>query len=230
MAKCGVASRRKSEIMISDGLVQVNGKVIQELGYIIDPEKDLIKVKGKIIRIEEKKVYLMLNKPSGYVTSLKDEKNRRVVTDLIKGVEERIYPVGRLDMNTTGLLLLTNDGDLAFKLTHPSSEIFKTYIAEVDGVPSKENQEKFREGLEIDGRLTSKSKIKVIKKTKFGSALEISIYEGRNRQVRKMCSAIGHPVNKLKRVSIGDLELENLELGKWRSLSNDEIKYLKGLF
>lgn len=229
MAKCGVASRRKSETMISDGLVQVNNKVVEQLGYIVDPQNDIVKVNGQVIKMETKKIYIMLNKPQGYVTSLKDEKNRKVVTDLIEGIEERIYPVGRLDMDTTGLLLLTNDGDLAFKLTHPSREIYKTYIAHVEGVPTVENLDRFRRGLEIDGKLTSRSKVKILKQSRVDSILEISIYEGRNRQVRKMCLAIGHPVKNLKRVTVGQIELKSLNIGQWRHLNNKEINYLNSL-
>ena len=216
MALCGVASRRKSEEMIQKGLVKVNGKIITELGTIVDSEKDKILVNDKEIRLEKNKVYIMLNKPIGYVSTLKDEKDRRIVTDLIEGVSERIYPVGRLDADTTGLLLLTNDGDLSF-------------IAIVEGVPNKAELNKLRNGIYIDRRKTANATVKIAKKYDLDSILEIEIHEGRNRQIKKMCEAVGHPVKKLKRVSIGELDLGGLLLGNWRFLSKEEIEYLKSL-
>lgn len=229
MARCGVASRRKSEELIALGLVQVNGKVIIEPGFIVNPEKDKVMVDNKIIRLESDKVYVMLNKPVGYVTTMKDEKNRNIVTDLIEGVNERIYPVGRLDIDTSGLLLLTNDGDLTLKLTHPSNKVVKRYIAVVDGVPNRMELERFRHGINIDGKRTSKAKIKIAKRYELDSILDIEIYEGRNRQVKKMCEAINHPVKKLKRVSIGEIIIGGLEIGSWRYLDQEEIDYLKSL-
>lgn len=229
MAKCGVASRRKSEELISQGLVKVNDKVTRELGTKIDPSKDIVKVEDKRIRLESNKVYIMLNKPIGYVTTLKDEKDRKVVTDLIQEVDERIYPVGRLDIDTTGLLLLTNDGDITYKLTHPSKEIPKRYIAIVEGVPNRGELEKFRKGLFIDGKGTAPADIKIAKRFDDESILDISIHEGRNRQVKKMCEAINHPVKKLKRISMGKLELGGLDIGNWRYLNQEEIEYLKSL-
>lgn len=229
MALCGVASRRKSEELILEGIVKVNNKVSQELGVIIDPDKDIVKVNDKRIMAENRKVYIMLNKPIGFVTTLKDEKDRRIVTDLIEGVKERIYPAGRLDADTTGLLILTNDGDLAYKLTHPSKEVMKRYIAIVEGVPNKWELEKFRRGLIIDGKPTAEAFIKIAKRFDDESVLDIAIHEGRNRQVKKMCDSINHPVKKLKRISIGELELGGLNLGNWRYLEEDEVKYLKKL-
>lgn len=229
IALCGITSRRKAENLILEGQVMVNNKIVTELGVTIDPKKDIVKVNGKKISEEKKKVYIMLNKPIGYVTTLKDEKNRKIVTDLIEGVEERIYPIGRLDADTTGLLLLTNDGDLAYKLSHPSNEVIKKYIAIVEGVPNKWELEKFRKGLMIDGRRTAQAYIKIAKRYENESILEIAIHEGRNRQVKKMCEAINHPVKKLKRVSIGELQLGGLEIGNWRHLEEDEIQDLKKL-
>lgn len=229
MAKCGVASRRKSEELIAEGLVQVNGRIIIEPGLVIDPDKDVVKVNNKIVKLESNKVYIMLNKPVGYVTTLKDEKDRNIVTDLIEGVNERIYPVGRLDIDTSGLLILTNDGDLTQKLTHPSNKIVKRYIAVVEGVPNRIELERFRNGLRIDGRKTSKASVKIAKRYEHDSILDIEIYEGRNRQVKKMCEAINHPVKKLKRVSIGEIIIGGLEIGNWRYLDQEEIDYLKSL-
>src|SRR5699024_5033004 len=160
MAQCGLASRRKSEKMISQGLVKINGKVVTKLGTTINPKIDIIKVNNKTIKMESRNVYIMLNKPSRYVTTLSDEQDRKIVTDLIEGVKERIFPVGRLDMDTTGLLLLTNDGDITYKLTHPSQEIEKRYIAIVDGTPNRKELERFRKGLFLDGRKTAPARVK----------------------------------------------------------------------
>lgn len=229
IALCGVTSRRKAEKLILEGKVKVNNKVVWELGTVIDPDIDKVKVNDRLIKPERSKVYIMLNKPIGYVTTLKDEKNRKIVTDLIEGVKERIYPVGRLDADTTGLLLLTNDGDITYKLTHPSNEVPKRYIAIVEGVPNKSELERFRKGLKIDGRYTSRAKIKIVKRYEDESVLDIIIHEGRNRQVKKMCEAINHPVKKLKRIAIGELELGGLGLGNWRYLEDEEIEYLNNL-
>ncbi|MEY8303093.1 pseudouridine synthase [Anaerosalibacter bizertensis] len=229
MALCGIASRRKSEEIILEGRVKVNGKVINELGVKIEPGRDIVIVDGKNIKMEEKKVYIMLNKPIGYVTTVKDEFNRNKVIDLIDGVEERIYPVGRLDYDTSGLLLLTNDGEMTYKLTHPSNEVKKTYIGKVRGVPTEAELEKFRNGLKIDNYITAKAEIKILKKSKDSSLLVMEIHEGRNRQIRKMCAAINHPIIKLKRVAVGKLKLGDLKLGDWRYLKNKEVEYLKKL-
>lgn len=229
MAVCGVASRRTAELMIKEGRVQLNGRIVDKMGVIVDPKKDIVKVDNKTIRRESKKIYIMLNKPIGYVTTLKDEKGRKIITDLIDGVEERIFPVGRLDADTTGLLLLTNDGDLAYRLTHPSYEVSKRYIAIVEGVPNRLELERFRNGLMIDRKKTSKASIKIAKRYEHESILEIEIHEGRNRQVKNMCEMINHPVKKLKRIAIGDLEIGGLEIGNWRYLEEDEVNYLKKL-
>lgn len=229
MAKCGIASRRKSEEIILEGRVKVNDIVVKELGMTINPKKDIVKVDNEIIKLEENKIYIMLNKPKGYVTTVKDKHSEKIVLDLINGVKERIYPVGRLDVDTTGLLLLTNDGDLAYKLTHPSYEIPKKYIALVKGIPNNKKLYKFRKGLKINGRMTAEAYVKILKRNRDTSLLEISIHEGRNRQVRKMCKYIGHPVIQLERVAIGKLELGNLGIGEWRYLTSKEIEYLKKL-
>ena len=229
IAHCGIASRRKAEELILDGRVKVNNKIVIELGVRVDPDKDTVKVNDKSIRKEGKKIYIMLNKPVGYVTTMKDEKDRRIVTDLIDGVRERVYPVGRLDSDTTGLLLLTNDGDLTYKLTHPSNEVVKRYIAIVEGVPNRWELEQFRRGLVIDGKKTSEASVEISKRYEDESILDISMHEGRNRQVKKMCEAINHPVKKLKRIGIGGLELGGLDLGNWRYLDEEEVRHLKSL-
>lgn len=227
MAKCGVASRRKSEEIISQGRVSVNGKVTKEI-VMIDEELDIVKVDGQMINLEEKKVYIILNKPVGVITSVKDQFNRKTVTEMIN-IKERVYPVGRLDYDTSGLLILTNDGDTAFKLTHPSHEIEKVYEARIKGIPKADEIEKFKSGLSIEDYITAPSNIEILMKYENSSLVHITIHEGRNRQVRKMCNAINHPVLELKRIKMGDIELGDLESGKWRELTEWEVEYLKGL-
>ena len=227
MAKCGVASRRKSEEIILQGQVRVNGTIVKELGVKIDVDQDIVTIDGKILELEENKIYILLNKPVGYITTMSDEFNRKKVIDLLKNVEERVYPVGRLDFDTSGLLLLTNDGDLAYKLTHPKYEIEKKYIAKVKGVPTEQELKQFREGLKIEDYITSKAKVRIINREKGNSTLEVIIHEGKNRQVRKMCSKIGHAVVELKRVEMGEIKLGDVKEGKWRYLSSKEVKYLK---
>ena len=229
MAQCGVASRRRSEEIILEGRVKVNDVIVKELGTTVDPHKDIVKVDNNKIEMESRKVYIMLNKPEGYVTTLKDKHSEKIVLDLVEEIEERVFPIGRLDLDTSGLLLMTNDGDLAYKLTHPSHEVAKKYIALVEGIPNAKKLERFKKGLKIDGRLTAEAYVRIVKKYRDSSVLEISIHEGRNRQVRKMCEYIRHPVIKLKRISIGKLDLGNLEVGKWRYLTEKEVRYLKGL-
>ncbi len=229
MALCGVASRRASEEIIKEGRVQVNYKPVVEMGILIDPKKDRVLVDNKRIRPEENKIYIALNKPVGVVTSVKDEKNRRVVNDLIEDVKERIYPVGRLDIDTSGLILLTNDGRIAYKLTHPSKMVYKRYIAIVEGLPNRKELELLRNGLMIDGKMTAKAKVTVLKNYGEDSILDIELFEGRNRQIKKMCEAVNHPVKKLKRISFGEIELGGLDVGNWRYLTDEEIEYLNKL-
>lgn len=228
LALCGVASRRRSEELIKEGQITVNNNIIQEMGFIIDPDKDVVKVKGKAVVPEEEKLYIMMNKPTGYVTTVSDQFNRSKVTDLVD-VKERVYPVGRLDYNTSGLLLLTNDGDLAYRLTHPKFKVEKVYMAKIKGKPTVGEMKCFEAGLKIEDYITSPAKIRIIRELNQETIVEITIREGRNRQVRKMCDAIGHPVTELKRLSIGELQLGDLPLGKWRYLLNKELEYLKNL-
>ncbi|WP_207705530.1 pseudouridine synthase [Hathewaya massiliensis] len=228
MARCGVASRRKCEEIIMKGRVKVDKKVQRELGTKIDPTKNIVEVDDKIIKIEENKIYIKLNKPVKYITTAKDERNRNTVLDLID-VKERIYPIGRLDYMTSGLLLLTNDGDIYNKIIHPRKEVEKTYIAKVRGTLTREEIEIFQNGVDIGGYITAKSNVKVIKKEGENSILEIKIHEGKNRQVRRMCEKINHPVIELKRVSIGEITLGNLNLGEYKELTLDELKYIRNL-
>lgn len=227
LARCGVASRRKAEELVLSGKVKVNGSVIKEI-ILIDPEKDTVEVEGKKVKPEERRVYIMLNKPTGVITSAKDQFGRRTVLDLVN-VKERIFPVGRLDYDTSGLIILTNDGEVANKLMHPSKEVSKVYVAEVLGVPTKEEMDKFKRGLKIEDYVTAPADIKILKNLGRTSVIEVIIHEGRNRQVRKMCDAIGHKVIKLKRIKIGEIELGNLKEGEWRYLNQNEIEYLKSL-
>lgn len=232
LAEAGIASRRKAEELIAQGKVKVNGKVVTEMGMKIDPAKDEVTYLDKKVTTKDTKmVYIMLYKPEGYVTTAKEQFGRPAVMDLIKGVKERIFPVGRLDYDTSGLLLLTNDGDLTYKLTHPKHDVDKTYIAKLYGIPDEGALQKFRRGVVIDGKRTKPAKIQIIDKDKDGRfcTAEIIIHEGRNRQVRKMCEAIKHPVAQLKRVATGDLKLGDLQKGKYRHLTEKEIKYLKKL-
>lgn len=229
LAEANIASRRKAEELIQAGRVRVNGKTVTELGTKVDDEKDIVEADGKEVRIEGKLVYIMLNKPEGCVTTAHDQFNRRTVLDLVEGVNERIYPVGRLDYDTSGLIILTNDGDLTYRLTHPKHNVAKTYIALVDSEPTAEEIHTFENGVVIDGRKTAKARLKVIKQDDVGAYLMIVIHEGRNRQVRKMCEAIGHPVRRLKRTATGKLTLGKLKKGQWRYLTDEEIAYLKSL-
>lgn len=229
MAHCGVASRRKCEEMIRDGKVAVNGVIIQDMGLKIDPEKDEVLVNGKKISIEIKYVYIMLNKPPGYVTTTKDPYNRPTVMELIGQIPERIYPVGRLDFESEGLLLLTNDGNIAFQLTHPSHQIDKEYIVRVKGCPNVHDIDKLRRGIDIGGFITSPAKVHFISSNDQNALFRIIIREGKNRQIRRMFDAIGHPVLYLKRVRIGNIKLGNLKSGEWRYLTGKEIRILKEL-
>lgn len=228
LAEAQVASRRKAEQIILQGRVKVNDKTITELGTKIESDRDNITVDGKRVQICEKMIYIMLNKPEGCVTTVKDQFDRKSVIDYVSDVKERVYPVGRLDYDTSGLLILTNDGDLTYKLTHPKHNIEKTYIADVDREPDSNDMEKFKKGLIIDGRKTAPAEIEIMKRGRLTS-LKIKIYEGRNRQVRKMCAAINCNVVRLKRIAEGNLKLGNLERGKYRYLTDEEIRYLKCL-
>lgn len=232
LAEAGVASRRKAEELIAQGKVKVNGRVVTEMGLKIDPEKDEVSYLDKKISTKDTKmVYIMLHKPVGYVTTAKEQFGRPAVVDLIKDVKTRIFPVGRLDYDTSGLLLLTNDGDLTYKLTHPKHDVDKTYIAKLYGVPDEGALQKFRRGVVLDGKKTKPARIQILEREKDGRfcTAEIVIHEGRNRQVRKMCESIKHPVAQLQRVATGELKLGDLPKGKYRHLTEKEVKYLKNL-
>ena len=229
MANSGIASRRKCEEYIMQGKVKVNGKIITELGVKVIPEKDQIEFEGKKIKNEENNVYILLNKPIGYVTTTNDQFGRDDVLDLVK-VKERIVPVGRLDMYTSGALILTNDGDFVYKVTHPKHEINKTYTVTLKGIITKEEVIKLQEGIDIGDYVTKPAKVKILKtdNEKQISRLEIVIHEGKNRQVRRMCEALGKKVLALHRTKIGEISVKDIPLGKWRKLNKIEIKKLLG--
>ncbi len=229
LASCGVASRRGAEEIIKQGRVCVNGEVVTQMGVTVDENYDKITVDGEIVRQENKKMYIMLNKPEGFVTTVSDDKGRPTVLDLVSDVPARIYPVGRLDYDTEGLLLLTNDGDLTFKLTHPKNNIEKTYVAEVTGNINMDTLNKLRRGVVIDGVKTSPAVVEVIGATRLGTKLEITIHEGRNRQVRKMFESCGCLVKRLERIKEAGLNLGHLPRGKWRKLSESEVNMLKNI-
>ncbi|MDB2150377.1 pseudouridine synthase [Clostridium butyricum] len=230
MASCGIASRRKCEELILLGKVKVNGNVIEELGFKVNPLKDIVEYDGRVITKEEKKVYIMLNKPEDVITSVKDEKDRKTVIDIVK-VNERIFPIGRLDYDSSGLILLTNDGELYNKIIHPRVELDKKYVAVVKGEVSLDDKEKFESGIDIGGYITAPAKLKMLEYShrKDLSTIEVCIHEGKNRQIRKMCSAINHEVISLKRVSIGNIRLGQLKKGEYRYLNDEEMKYLMSL-
>ncbi len=226
MAQCGVASRRKCEEIIAQGRVRVNGEIVREQGIKIDPQIDRVEVDGRPVNEERKRVYVMLNKPVGYVSTADDQYGRPTVLDLVKGVEERIYPVGRLDYDTGGLIILTNDGEFTHRMTHPSHQIDKVYLALVMGLPGEEDLDRLRRGIPVEDYITSPANVVLMEKRQNQALIRITIHEGRNRQVRKMCEAIGCPVLKLDRVAIGSLKLGKLGRGKWRYLTEEEIKKL----
>lgn len=225
LALSGVASRRAAEQIITDGRVTVNGQKITELGTKVS-EGDEVCVDGLGVKPESKKMYIMLNKPVGYVTTVSDEQGRPTVMDLLGDISARVYPVGRLDFNTEGLLLLSNDGDFTYKVTHPKHKLDKTYEVLVTG-KAKANAIRLLEGgVVIDGRKTAPAKVDVAEAGKGSAVLTITIHEGRNRQVRKMCQAVGFKVLGLRRIFEGGLMLGNLPIGKWRHLSSAEINLI----
>jgi pseudouridine synthase len=263
LSQAGVASRRAAEKLIADGRVSVNGEAVREMGVKADPAVDDVRVDGRRLKGAQRLRYILLHKPAGYVTTRADPQRRRTVMDLLEGVREYVYPVGRLDYDSEGLLLLTNDGDLAAKLTHPRHGVERTYEAQVAGMPSEDAIERLRRGIPLDGRRTLPADVVVISPrgpakagrydrsrtaqaghhdrphvAKAGrdedegrdareGVLRITIREGRNRQVRRMCEAIGHPVRKLKRVRIGPISDKHLKAGAWRELTEAEVRTLR---
>ena len=228
IAQAGIASRRKADQLIENGNVKVNGTTVKEMGFITS-EGDVVEVNGVVIEPVTKMEYIMLNKPKGYITAMSDDRERPVVADLVSDVGTRVFPVGRLDADTTGLLIMTNDGDVANRLAHPSHEVVKIYRALVSGVLSPQRAAKLRKGVDIGGYTTAEACVKIIKQVRKNTLVEIGIHEGKNRQVRKMCAAVGNKVLELERVSIGEIYLGRLMEGHYRKLKKEEIEYLKSL-
>jgi 23S rRNA pseudouridine2605 synthase len=243
LSQAGVASRRAAEKLIADGRVSVNGTTVREMGIKADPAVDDIRVDGRRLRAPERHRYILLSKPAGFVTTRSDPQRRRTVIDLLDGVREYVYPVGRLDYDTEGLLLLTNDGELAARLTHPRHGVERTYETHVAGTPDDGALEQLRRGIPLDGRRTLPADVKLLSRGhdrrvasgkgapsgRGASVLLITIREGRNRQVRRMCEAVGHPVRKLRRIRIGPIADRRLRPGEWRDLTTTEIRLLKNL-
>lgn len=227
LSQAGVASRRASEQLMVEGRVTVNGTTVRELGTKADPSRDDIRVDGRRIKRSEQRVYLLLNKPAGYVTTRSDPERRPTVIDLLSGVREYVYPVGRLDFDSEGLLLLTNDGELAARLTHPSHGVTRVYEARVLGQPDDRDLQRLARGLVLDGHRTLPAEIDRLVVKGDRTTLRVTLREGRNRQVRRMCEAIGHPVEHLRRVAIGPLRDTRLKLGQWRPLTEDELSRLQ---
>lgn len=226
---CGVLSRRAAEREIAAGKVKVNGD-IASIGQRIDPDTDVVEYDGKILkkRANDSYVYVLLNKPTGYVTTLSDEKGRRCVLELVSDVPARVYPVGRLDMNSQGLLLLTNDGELTNRLTHPKHHVPKIYRVSVTKEVDDATLGALRAPMVLDGYQIMPVKCEIVSRAPCGSVIEMTLFEGRNRQIRKMCESVGLKIKKLERIAIGEIKLNSLPYGKWRYLNDAEINYLKG--
>lgn len=227
ISQAGITSRRKAEELILQGRVEVNGKVVRTLGAKADPEKDHVKLNGRLLQPGQPKVYLMLNKPKGYVTTLKDPEGRPTVMELLRGVHQRVYPIGRLDFDAEGLLLFTNDGDLAEHLMHPRYEIPRIYLVKVKGVLEDQEIQRLEAGVPLMDGMTAPCRIKKVRKTVENSWIELTMREGRNRQVKRLLEHAGHPVLKLKRIRFAGLDLADLEIGEYRYLTEKEIQQLK---
>ncbi len=227
IAMCGTASRRKAEELIADGKVKVNGETVREMGVKVEIGADKVTVSGKEIKTASKKYYIMLNKPEGYVSTVNDQFDRPTVIDLIDSeIKTRIFPVGRLDYDTSGLIILTNDGDFTYRVTHPKFEMEKTYIAYVKGGLTISGINRLRRGVKVEDYTTSPAEVEILDSKDGVTKVKITIHEGKNRQVRKMFEAVGCKVHALERISIGKVELGNLPLGRWRYLTSHEVNYL----
>lgn len=230
LAARGIASRREAERMIEQGRVSVNGEAVSHPGHPVDPVKDVIKVDGRIIGAEPKKVYYLLNKPKGYITGRDDPEGRLSVLELLRSAPDRVEPVGRLDINTEGALILTNDGPLAHKLTHPSTGVPKRYLAKVWKTPSEATIQRLESGVELEDGRTAPCRVRVVESTDAGNCwLEITVTEGKNRLVRRMLAAVGHPVSKLRRESFATISVRGLEKGQYRLLTAEEVSRLRDL-
>jgi 23S rRNA pseudouridine2605 synthase len=227
LSSAGICSRREAEELILEGRVKVNGRVVTELGAKADIDSDVIKVGSRVIRPEGRKLYVLLNKPKGFISTLKDPQGRHTVVDLLGNLGRRVYPVGRLDYDSEGVLLLTNDGEFANAIMHPSREVDKTYEVKVDGVMTDADIARLQSGVRLKDGMTAPAKVKKLKLTRANSWVEITIHEGRKRQVRRMCEAVGHPVLKLRRTKIGPLGLTGVPAGQYRELTPREVKALE---
>ncbi|NLN17266.1 MAG: rRNA pseudouridine synthase [Firmicutes bacterium] len=228
MARAGVGSRRACEAMIKEGRVQVNGEVVTELGTKVDPTKDTVSLDGRVLRlIPETREYLLLHKPPGYVTTVRDPWGRPTIMDLLGPMELRLYPAGRLDFDSEGLVLLTNDGDLVYRLTHPSFGVEKVYLVEVAGRPTAHALEELARGVELEDGPTAPAKVRLVEERPGSTCLEFTIKEGRKRQIRRMCDKVGHGVLRLCRIRLGPVQLGSLPPGKWRHLKDGEIRALR---
>jgi 23S rRNA pseudouridine2605 synthase len=231
ISTAGMASRRAAEDLIREGRVSVNGEIVRTLGTRADPATDVVRVDGRRLRFDARQRYILLNKPKGYVTTRRDPEGRRTVMDLLQGVREYVYPVGRLDYDSEGLLLLTSDGDLAARLTHPRHAVERVYESIVKGDPAESALEELRHGVSLDGERTAPAQVRRVGTIGRGrqqtTKLMITLREGRNRQVRRMCAAVGHPVRHLSRVRMGPIRLGDLRTGQWRDLSPAEVDKLK---
>lgn len=225
IANCGICSRRNAEKLIIDGLIKVNGKIVTELGIKVVPGKDTVEYAGKQIMDNKELVYVLLNKPIGYVTTVKEQFGRPTIMDLVKDANAYLLPVGRLDMYTSGAIILTNDGDFIYKVTHPKNGVEKTYNATVKGIVTSDDVKKLENGVQIEDYISGKAKVKILKidNKKNISRLQITIHEGKNREVRKMCSAVGKDVIALHRCKIGKIDVKDLKIGEWRFLSEEEV-------
>lgn len=226
LAQAGVCSRRGADDLIAQGAVSINGHPAQ-VGEQVEPGRDEVRLRGELLRLPEQYTYIMLNKPRGVVTTLKDPEGRRTVQDLLAGLSTRVHPVGRLDWDSQGLLLLTDDGMLTAQMTHPSHEVDKQYLAKVMGTPSAQAMGRLRQGVELDGRMTAPAQVERIGAHSWGAVLSVTIHEGRNRQVRRMLEAVDHPVIALRRVRVGPLTLGDLPEGQWRALTAAEVAALR---
>ena len=227
LARAGVASRRGADALIEAGRVRLNGETVTQLATTVDPLSDRVELDGVAVTLPESFTYIALNKPPGVVVTMSDPHGRRTVTDLVAGVAAGVVPVGRLDANTEGLLILTDDGELAHRIAHPSFEIDKVYELEAEGVLSEEERRRLEEGVKLDGRLTSPATVLILGTQKGVTTVEMTIHEGRKRQVRRMFELVGHPVTRLRRTRVGPVELGRLPSGQWEHLSDEQVLKLR---
>lgn len=229
LALCGVTSRRGADALITQKRVMVNDQIVDQLGTLVDDERDIVKVDGAVVSVVQEKLYVLLHKPQKIITTLNDPFHRKTVADLLKNLKGRVYPVGRLDFDTDGVLLLTNDGDLAYRLTHPRYEIPKVYEALVQGSFRHESAHRIDRGIELEDGAVGRAKVRIGVRTEDTTLLRLTLTEGRKREVKQLCLAVGHPVLQLRRIKFAGLTVEGLQPGKWRLLSDTEVKDLKEL-